>query len=133
MAKSLTSGIRMAARDISCVMLFVMLVPLFLGLMPRPAVSAAEAGFQADVLASLCTPTGPAGNPASQDGATGNHGCCVLCASPGLPRLAQVSVPADFEPVSVSVPVRTAYLERFDLPPPQGIATPTRTSRGPPA
>lgn len=123
----------MAARDISCVMLFVMLVPLFLGLMPRPAVSAAEAGFQADVLASLCTPTGPAGAPASDDGSTGGHGCCVLCSSPGLPRLAQVSVPADFEPVSLAEAAGAAYLEQSSLPPPQGVAAPARTSRGPPA
>ncbi len=77
MAKS-----RLHARIPAMLLLVAILAPLFITLLPAPAMSAEQQLFR-DIAASYCAESGNHQQPLDQNLPADHHQCCILCASPG--------------------------------------------------
>ncbi|MEO6607385.1 MAG: DUF2946 family protein [Aestuariivirga sp.] len=78
--RSLLPMFRLRARVPAVVLLMAILAPLFLGLLPTPAVSA-EQQLLADIASSYCAQNGEHQQPGDHNQSTEHHECCILCAS----------------------------------------------------
>lgn len=121
---------RLHARLPALVLLLAILAPLFITLLPAPALSA-EQQLLADISASYCADNGQHQQPSDQNQPADHHQCCILCASPG-----HVLAAAD------ATPIIEATLKRLQQPQQQAAlqitfkSAPTlewASPRGPPA
>jgi hypothetical protein len=101
--KTLMASLRSRARIPALVLLLAILAPLFVAVLPAPAISA-EQQLLADIAASYCSDHGQQ-QPTDHNLPADHHQCCILCAAP-----AHVLAPGD------ATLIIEAALERFKQP-----------------
>ena len=123
----LLASFRLSARIPALVLLLAILAPMFISVLPAPALSA-ERQLLADIASSLCAEHG--GQQQGDQNLPADHQCCILCATQG-----HVLAPANASPIIASAinrlqqPVQqAAVLIILKRAPPLEWASP----RGPP-
>lgn len=77
MHRGLIAWLRSCRRSIAQTLVLALLVPLLLGLLPQPGLSAGQA-LARDIAASICDPSG---EQRGEHQPQGHHDSCILCTS----------------------------------------------------
>ena len=125
------SGLRQHHRGVIHAVLLALVLPVLIGLLPKPALSAAEA-LERDLAVSICDPSGMHG-PGRSGPAPLSHDTCILCAvcsAAAGPGLADASAAFHAKPSAT----RTSAMLMAAAPQPQRpIPFHGPTPRGPPS
>ena len=78
----LLASFRLSARIPALVLLLAILAPLFIAVLPAPALSA-DRQLLADIASSLCAENGKHHQGDDQNLPADHHQCCILCATQG--------------------------------------------------